>query len=72
MKNVRKHNRRAVLRARRQGTAPNVIMTIGHTLVKVTPSIHQPRRAAYYTRNATVFGPWPPDAVTTHEIHRWS
>jgi hypothetical protein len=71
MKNIRKHNRRIVLRARRRGQIPSVIMTTP-TGTRVTVTPYRPGRASYWTRHATVFGPWPPTASTMTEIHRWS
>lgn len=71
--NQRKHNRRAVLRHRRRGTTPTVIMTLSTgAWVTVTRAPSSNRRASYRTRYAQVFGVWPPDRKIVKELIRWS
>ena len=71
--NRKKINRQRILRHRRRGTTPTVIMTLptgAH--VEVTRSPLSAQRASYRTRNAQVFGVWPPAPVVIKELARWS
>lgn len=71
--NQRKHNRQAILRHRRRGTTPTLVMTTGTGVqVQVTRSPMSDRRASYRTRHAQVFGVWPPTPKIMREIQRWS
>lgn len=78
MKNLAKHNRRALLRYRKQRCSPYnqspilwrrlptgafYRLTQGNPL---RPNWH------YWPRTAHVYAPYPPDARTQREIQRWS
>lgn len=71
--NVRKINRQRIVRHRRRGTTPAITMTLpnGARMV-VTRSPRAADRASYRTRQAQVFGVWPPSVAVITEIQRWS
>lgn len=77
--NARTRRERTLLRHRRRGTAPYLILTLGNgATVKVWPSPLQlcfglrTGRASYRVKYATVYGPWPPTSDVLRELGVWS
>lgn len=71
--NRRKINRARILRHRRRGTTPNLLMTLPNgTYATVRPSLRGNGRALYRSRYAAVFGEWPPGPKTVAELVHWS
>lgn len=73
IKNRRKHNRQAILRHRRRGTTPSLLMPLHNgAYATVTRSLRAPNRASYRTRYAQMFGEWPPGPAVVKELRRWA
>jgi hypothetical protein len=75
MKNLAKYNRRALLRYRRPGWhyGPRLRKQLPTGLVySVTPGTGNNTNWHYQTTYGHIFAPYPPDARTVEELHRWS
>ncbi len=75
MKNLAKHNRRALLRHRRPGWhyGPRLRKRAHTGLVySVTPGTGDNKNWHYRPTYGHIFAPYPPNAWTEAELHRWS
>lgn len=77
--NLRKHNRRALLRHRRRrysvvfgrGPVLRFRLPLGAVVSVCRYPPHQLNRGEYEVRGARVYAPYPPDARTLRELQRW-
>lgn len=76
MKNLRKHNRRALLRSRRPGWQPGPRLRKqlpSGLLYTVTPGVGGNPLWHYRTRYGThIFAPYPADKHMRRKLHIWS